>query len=142
VAAEDCRIGHSFGALVLEKALAQALVGTLLYGEPFVPGVEKSRTDRVFKPADLFLLVNSAAESIYSKELIDMYRDTTPLQGAPHVIMISSDADMATDLAVPIGTKLSNTPKVLREVSVRIMRRDATPHSLTISLKLQVITIR
>jgi len=106
-------IGHSFGALVLEKALAQALVGTLLYEEPFVPGVEKSRTDRVFKPADLILLVNSAAESIYSKELIDMYSDLTPLRGAPHVIMISSDADTATSLAFPIGTKLSNTPKLL-----------------------------
>ena len=106
-------IGHSFGALVLEKALAQALVGTLLYEEPFVPGVEKSRTDRVFKPADLILLVNSAAESIYSKELIDMYGDMTPLRGAPHVIMISSDADTATGLAFPIGTKLSNTPKLL-----------------------------
>ena len=106
-------IGHSFGALVLEKALAQALVGTLLYEEPFAPGVEKSRADRVFKPADLILLVNSAAESIYSKELIDMYHDTTPLRGAPHVIMISSDADMATGLAFPIGTKLSNFPKLL-----------------------------
>ncbi len=106
-------IGHSFGALVLEKALAQALVGTLLYEEPFVPGVPKARTDRVFKPADLILLVNSAAESIYSKELIDMYRDTTPLRGAPHVVMISSDADQATGLAFPIGTKLSNTPKLL-----------------------------
>ncbi len=106
-------IGHSFGALVLEKALAQALVGTLLYEEPFVPGLEKSLTNRVFKPADLILLVNSAAESIYSKELIDMYRDTTPLRGAPHVIMISSDADKATGLAFPIGTKLSNAPKLL-----------------------------
>jgi len=106
-------IGHSFGALVLEKALAQALVGTLLYEQPFAPGVEKSRADRVFKPADLILLVNSAAESIYSKEMIDMYRDTTPLRGAPHVIMISSDADTATGLAFPIGTKLSNTPKLL-----------------------------
>ena len=106
-------IGHSFGALVLEKALAQALVGTLLYEEPFVPGAEKTRTDRVFKPADLILLVNSAAESIYSKELIDMYRDTTPPLGAPHVIMISSDADKATDVAFPIGTKLSNIPKLL-----------------------------
>jgi hypothetical protein len=106
-------IGHSFGALVLEKALAQALVGTLLYEAPFAPGVEKSRADRVFKPADLILLVNSAAESIYSKEMIDMYRDTTPVRGAPHVIMISSDADMATGLAFPIGTKLSNAPKAL-----------------------------
>ena len=75
--------------------------------------MEKSRADRVFKPADLILLVNSAAESIYSKEMIDMYRDTTPLRGAPHVIMISSDADTATGLAFPIGTKLSNAPKLL-----------------------------
>ncbi len=105
-------IGHSFGALVLEKALAQALVGTLLYEEPFVPGVPKSTSNRVFKPADLILLVNSAAESIYSKEMIDMYRDTTPPQGPPHVIMISSDADKATGWAFPIGTKLSNTPKL------------------------------
>ncbi len=100
-------IGHSFGALVLEKALA----GTLLYEEPFVPGQEKARADRVFKPADLILLVNSAAESIYSKELIDMYRDTTTPLGAPHVIMVSSDADRATGVAFPIGTKLSNVPK-------------------------------
>lgn len=105
-------IGHSFGALVLEKALAQALVGTLLYEEPFVPGVEKSSTNRVFQPADLILLVNSAAESIYSKELIDMYHDTTPLLGAPHVIMISSDADQATGVIFPFGTKLSNAPKL------------------------------
>ena len=106
-------IGHSFGALVLEKALAQALVGTWLYQEPLVPGAHKPEAVAVFKPADLILLVNSAAESIYSKEMIDMYRDTTPLRGAPHVIMISSDADKATGLAFPIGTKLSNTPKLL-----------------------------
>ena len=105
-------IGHSFGALVLEKALAQALVGTLLYEEPFVPGVAKSKSNRVFKPADLILLVNSAAESIYSKEMIDMYRETTPRRGPPHVVMISSDADQATGLAFPIGTKLSNIPKL------------------------------
>ena len=109
-------VGHSFGALVLEKALAQALVGTLLYEEPFVPGEPKRRADRVFKPADLILLVNSAAESIYAKEMIDMYRDTIPLRGAPHVIMISSDADQATGLAFPIGSKLSNVPKLLSGV--------------------------
>jgi hypothetical protein len=106
-------VGHSFGALVLEKALAQALVGTWLYQEPLVPGAHKPEARTVFKPADLILLVNSAAESIYSKEMIDMYRETTPLRGAPHVIMISSDADKATGMAFPIGTKLSNTPKLI-----------------------------
>lgn len=106
-------IGHSFGALVLEKALAQALVGTWLYEEPPVSGDPKPRSFTVYKPADLILLVNSAAESIYSKEMIDMYRDTTPLRGSPHVIVISSDADKATGLAFPIGTKLSNMPKLI-----------------------------
>jgi hypothetical protein len=61
----------------------------------------------------LILWLNSAAESIYTKEMIDMYRDTTALRGSPHVIMISSEADMATGLAFPIGTKISNTPKLL-----------------------------
>jgi hypothetical protein len=42
-----------------------------------------------------------------------MYGDTTPLRGAPHVIMISSDADQATGIAFPIGAKLSNAPKLL-----------------------------
>jgi hypothetical protein len=45
--------------------------------------------------------------------MIDMYRDTTPLRGSPHVIMISSDADMATGFAFPLGTKISNTPNLL-----------------------------
>ena len=106
-------IGHSFGALVLEKALAQALVGTWLYQEPLVPGAHRPEAVTVFKPADLILLVNSAAESIYTKEMIDMYQDTTPLRGAPHVIMISSDADWPNKVIFPIGTKLSNTPKLL-----------------------------
>ena len=42
-----------------------------------------------------------------------MIRDTTPLRGSPHVIMISSDADMAMSVAFPLGTKISNTPKLL-----------------------------
>ena len=32
--------------------------------------------------------------------------------GASHAIMVSSDADWATGVAFPIGTKLSNVPKL------------------------------
>jgi hypothetical protein len=53
--------------LVLEKAMAQAVAGSVLaqdaqsHGGPFNA------------PADLVLLVNSASESIYAKELDDMF---------------------------------------------------------------------
>jgi len=56
-------IGHSFGALVVERAVEQAMTGGLLNGTPILP-------------ADLVLLVNSAAESIYAKEMRDMMVST------------------------------------------------------------------
>lgn len=130
------------GALVLEKALAQALVGTLLYEEPFVPGVKKVRRERVFKPADLILLVNSAAESIYAKELIDMYRDTTPPLGTPHVIMVSSDADRATGIAFPIGPSFPTSPNFFPGAFAITTRKTVTPRSITISPARLVTTIR
>jgi hypothetical protein len=106
-------IGHSFGALVLEKALAQAMVGTLLYEEPPAPGSRHRAVTRVYKPADLILLVNSAAESIYSKQMIDMFRENTLAGGLPQVISITSKTDLATKMAFPVGTRLSNAPRKL-----------------------------
>ena len=60
-------IGHSFGALVLEKAMAQAMAGSVLAQDV------QSRGQPFNAPADLILLVNSAAESIYAKEMKDMF---------------------------------------------------------------------
>jgi hypothetical protein len=99
-------IGHSFGALVLEKAMAQAIAGGVLAqdvqsaGKPFDA------------PADLILLVNSAAESIYAKELSDMFarighRDSVN-PNRPLLISITSESDSATGGWFPIGTFLPN----------------------------------
>jgi len=99
-------IGHSFGALVLEKAMAQAIAGGVLAqdvqsaGKPFDA------------PADLILLVNSAAESIYAKELSDMFArighrySVNP--NRPLLISITSESDSATGGWFPIGTFLPN----------------------------------
>jgi hypothetical protein len=99
-------IGHSFGALVLEKAMAQALTGNL-----FAQDVE-SHGKSFNAPADLILLVNSASESIYAKEMSDMLVRVTR-RGAvsgerPLLVSITSESDSATSHWFPVGTFLPN----------------------------------
>lgn len=99
-------IGHSFGALVLEKAMAQAMTGSLLAQDV------QSRGAPFNAPADLILLVNSAAESIYAKEMRDMFARTrhrgsvTPER--PLLISMTSKSDTATSGWFPFGTFLPN----------------------------------
>lgn len=99
-------IGHSFGALVLEKAMAQAMAGSLLAQDV------QSRGQPVNAPADLILLVNSAAESIYAKEMKDMFA-RMPHRGSvnanrPLLISMTSKSDTATKTYFPLGTFLPN----------------------------------
>jgi hypothetical protein len=101
-------IGHSFGALLLEKALAQALAAKVISEEG----------DNFAAPADFVVLLNSAGESIYAKEMIDMLRRARPSRkGAsgdeisaehPLIVSITSKADWATGILFPVGTQLSN----------------------------------
>ncbi len=99
-------IGHSFGALVLEKAMAQAVAGSVLAQDAQNPGGSFNA------PADLILLVNSAAESIYAKELTDMFRAVGHRghirPDRPLFVSITSETDSATRSAFPVGTLLPN----------------------------------
>lgn len=99
-------IGHSFGALVLEKAMAQAVAGSVLAQDAQTGG-------KAFNaPADLVLLVNSAAESIYAKELSDMFDaidHRSHVNGdRPLLVSITSETDSATSGWFPVGTFLPN----------------------------------
>ena len=99
-------IGHSFGALVLEKAMAQAIAGGVLAQDV------QSGGGSFDAPADLILLVNSAGESIYAKELSDMFvrighRDSIN-PNRPLLISVTSESDSATGNWFPIGTFLPN----------------------------------
>jgi hypothetical protein len=107
-------IGHSFGALVLEKTLAQALPATFYAQEDSAGGRSK-----VLPPADMILLLNSASESIYAKELSDMFRRahfTGDISSRrPLILSITSEGDTATGNLFPIGTALSNAFGTFRE---------------------------
>jgi hypothetical protein len=101
-------IGHSFGALLLEKAMAQAITGNVLALDAQNPVPQQ----RFNAPADLILLVNSAAESIYAKEMTDMfarigYRDADN-RNLPLLISITSKGDTATGGWFPVGTFFPN----------------------------------
>jgi len=99
-------IGHSFGGLLLEKAMAQAMTGRIIANP-------KPHSEEPFTaPADLILLVNSAAESLYAKEMTDMfsrigYRDVKD-QNRPLLVSITSVGDTATGGWFPIGTFFPN----------------------------------
>ncbi len=107
-------IGHSFGALVLEKAMAQALAAKVI-----------SEAGMFSAPADFVVLLNSAGESIYAKEMIDMLRRRDrSLKGSgtdeisaehPLIVSITSKADSATGMIFPIGTSLSNALGLFRK---------------------------
>jgi pimeloyl-ACP methyl ester carboxylesterase len=114
-------IGHSFGALVVERAVEQAMTGGLLTGKPVVP-------------ADFILLVNSAAESIYAKEMRDMMEATLSfdnyrkcyqapddpdcfMKDEPRIISVTSETDRATGMAFPIGATLFGFGKLYRDYS-------------------------
>src|SRR6185369_5908419 len=56
-------IGHSFGGLILEKALGQAMV-SMLYSQ--------TNAAEIKPPANLVLLINPAASSIHAREFISM----------------------------------------------------------------------
>jgi hypothetical protein len=94
-------VGHSFGALVLEKAMAQAIAGSVLAQDT------QARGGTFNAPADLILLVNSAAESIYAKELDDMFRAIRHRgqinSDRPLLVSLTSVSDTATKGWFPVG---------------------------------------
>ena len=111
-------VGHSLGALVLEKAMAQAMTGSILAQDVQKEGGTFNA------PADLVLLVNSAAESIYAKEMRDMF-ERIEQRGAvnpnqPLVISITSESDTATSRWFAIGTFFPNLFSIGNIIGTRI----------------------
>jgi hypothetical protein len=89
-------LGHSFGALVLEQAIGQASVGLLTS--------EWNRGQRQARwPFDLIVFLNSAAPSLYAKQLGEFLEEDHRLTAKPRIISITSTGDWATGIFHPIG---------------------------------------
>jgi hypothetical protein len=100
-------IGHSFGALVLERALSQVMTDFVERHKALA-----SRSDGDGAWADLTVFVNSAAAATEGKQMLNLLKGFSNLSPAgaagsatewPLFLSISSLGDAATRFALPIG---------------------------------------
>ncbi|MCG8459364.1 MAG: hypothetical protein MI919_24060, partial [Holophagales bacterium] len=111
-------LGHSFGGLVVERTLSQALVGAL-----FAPGAEERESFELL--ADLVMLINPASPAIHAKQFVELlernrlvlYRESPDgvRREMPAVVSITSEGDWATGLFYPAGLRLLATRKTFRD---------------------------
>jgi hypothetical protein len=95
-------IGHSFGAYVIEKTVLQSISTS-------PPTMAADQTTYITSPADLIILLNSAAPAIYAKEFIEFLKwHSVGRDQPPFVISVSSEGDWATKDLFPAGTILGS----------------------------------
>ena len=113
-------MGHSFGALMLEQSVLPGIVSPLTaqWAWDKSHGSSNSKSLAGILPFDLILLVNSAAPSIYAKEMSDFLAAHGAAQGkkkSPIVISLTSRSDWATRGAHRVGNLLSPFSPSLRK---------------------------
>ena len=110
-------IGHSLGARVLERTVAQAIIGQAAIksmesrGSRDTPDATKQRkvTWNAEWPVRLVILLNSASESVYSRQLklaLSRWGDNPPA-----IVAITSETDWATGSVFPIAMGLERLGK-------------------------------
>ena len=154
-------IGHSFGALMLEKSLGQASVAALTAQMPWWQlsqpvtaantrsAGDNSSQDRPLMPRglpfDCLIFVNSAAPSIYAKELSDLlwanqkslegyYKDRgitpVPESDVPLVVSITSENDWATHYLFPVQAMFTPfMPSLQRDYTKGVLESSKADHS-------------
>ena len=101
-------IGHSFGGLVVERAVAHA-INAEMHGH--------AAADRSL-PADLILTVNPASDSILTRQMIAALYSRHTENSRPFLVSLTSTSDSATGTAFPVSTSLAATTKVFNDVVV------------------------
>jgi hypothetical protein len=114
-------VGHSFGGLIVEKALSQVIADWAIRAVFAKPSERGHPVEPVVFTADLMVLVNPAAPALYAKRLIGalQYWHFTPkdkvnpdyvCDGAtdwrPLIVSITSVGDDDTGFFFPLGTNL------------------------------------
>ena len=99
-------LGHSFGGLIVERAVAHAINAEIHGHAP---------ADRSM-PADLVIVVNPASDSILARQMIDALYERKTEGTRPLFVSITSTGDWATGTFFPIGAGLASISKVFNTV--------------------------
>ncbi len=127
-------MGHSFGALMLERALNATCLDPLMdewtwFTNP--PEEAKGHATKVDSlPLDFVFFVNSAAPSLYAKQMRDFLTghqlalENSKISSAfaPIFISLTSSADAATRYAHPAANLLCGFYKSLRRVYTQLIK--------------------
>jgi pimeloyl-ACP methyl ester carboxylesterase len=100
-------IGHSFGGLVVERAVAHALDEKMHGGNAKGAGM----------PADLTLVWNPASDSILSRQIMAALDQWQTANTRPLFVSVTSTADWATGKIFPLATTLASTTKAFPKVA-------------------------
>lgn len=118
-------IGHSFGALVLERALTQAMIHSLekdwndAHNKALASKAAVSPQPQILALADLVIYVNSAAAATESKQMMDYLASShftyqpgnvtdSPFgPNKPLFLSVTSESDMATGFTFKLGHGVS-----------------------------------
>lgn len=107
-------IGHSFGGLVVERAVAHALDAKM-----------HSRDGKgSHMPADLTLVWNPASDSILSRQIIAALSQWQTANTRPLFASVTSTADSATGVVFPIAMTLSSVSKAFPKVRDPVAQPD------------------
>ena len=108
-------VGHSFGARLLEDAISDTFI-SLILPNPNQAGVRLGANP--ISPADLVVYVNSANDGLHAKQMIELLKrssvgvsrsEGTP--AGPLFLSVTSEGDLATRVAFPVGQELSALTK-------------------------------
>ncbi len=128
-------MGHSMGALMLERSLGQAMTGSLVM-EWWDGAKEKAQRTKPALPFDFILLLNSAAPSLYAKEMRDFLEanrralQQSPNSSPPVIVSLTSTADGATGGIYPAANFLDwLRPSLQREYTTGIFGTNGETHA-------------
>ena len=108
-------IGHSFGGMIVERALVQAVVGYTL----------DTRTEIRTDVPDMLMLINPASQSMEAKNMVSMFKRNRlkfyreDVEGnrteAPLIVSVTSTGDSATGNLFPMALSLKAWSKKFRQ---------------------------
>lgn len=129
-------MGHSMGALMLERSLGQAMTGSLVmewWDEVKQKAIQQNKPAL---PFDFILFLNSAAPSLYAKEMRDFLEANRnalghqPGRDAPVIISLTSTADSATGTIYPLAHSLDPLrPSLKRRYTTGIFGAKGQTHA-------------
>lgn len=96
-------MGHSMGGAILESCFSEAIASKVA-----VSHAQRRPLLRKDFPADLLITINSAESAIHARQLISTFkrRGIRDVEGGPLIVSVTSQDDLATAFAYPIGNAL------------------------------------